>query len=85
MTTAPTAVWQIGPYRIVSAARFDNPAFAKHSIYRKGRYIGSQFSVPILTDCEWLERDGNYAEPSEHSKSPYGYTRMLKKKRASRV
>jgi hypothetical protein len=55
----------LGPYTVVTAMRQDNPAFPKYQIFRAGRFIGVQFSMPCLSDCEWHDRQrGRFADSS---------------------
>lgn len=46
----------LGKYTVVIAMRQDNPAFPCYRISIGVHLIGKQFSVPTLSDCEWLER-----------------------------
>ncbi len=43
-------------FRIVARLRIDNPAFPQYLVYVGQNLIGKQFSVPTISDCEWLER-----------------------------
>mgnify|MGYP001593378641 CR=1 FL=1 len=82
---AATRVWLLGPYKIVSAARFDNPAFSRHTIYRDGKFLGCQFSVPSESDCAWFERGtAQYAESSKESTARYGYVGIWYKPKRGR-
>lgn len=47
---------ELGRFRIVVRIRLDNPAFPQYLVYVGPNLIGKQFSVPTLSDCEWLER-----------------------------
>lgn len=61
-----TKMTTLGPYTIREGLRPDNPAFPCYLVFRGAKLIGRQFSMPSLTDCEWLEanREGRYAEPT---------------------
>ena len=55
----------IGRFTIRVGLRADNPAFPVYIVMVNGHVIGKQFSVPCLSDCEWLERNhGVYAVKS---------------------
>lgn len=72
---------KLGKYTIQATLRADNPAFPKYQIFAGGKLIGTQFSVPCLTDCEWHERQGGqYAQPVER-KVVYGYTAQTMRRR----
>mgnify|MGYP001560074468 CR=1 FL=1 len=47
---------ELGRFRIVIRLRIDNPAFPQYLIYVGYKLVGKQFSVPTVSDCEWLER-----------------------------
>ena len=53
----------LGCYTVRQALRPDNPAFPIYLVYAGERLIGRQFSVPSITDCEWLERNANAERP----------------------
>lgn len=36
--------------------RADNPAFPAYVVMHRGLEIGRQYSVPSLSDCEWIRR-----------------------------
>lgn len=81
---ADTTSFDLGPFKIHQRPRFDNPAFAVYLVFRGERLIGKSFSRPDQSCCEWLERtNGVYAEPSEHSKTEYGYTAFEKRRKAA--
>ena len=46
----------LGKFRIEVRLRIDNPAFPQYLIYDGMYLVGKQFSVPTLSDCEWLAR-----------------------------
>ena len=46
----------IGRFTVLISIRPDNPAFPAYVVMVDGHVIGRQFSVPSLSDCEWLER-----------------------------
>lgn len=46
----------LGKYTVVIAIRQDNPAFPCYRVFVGERLIGKQFSVPSISDCQWLER-----------------------------
>ena len=53
----------LGKYTVVAATRPDNPAFAVYRVFVGDRLIGAQFSVPCLSDCQWLERSSGTLAP----------------------
>jgi len=58
-------VFELGKYTVRAGLRPDNPLFPVYIIFKGKRLIGRQFSVPSLTDCEWLERTGGtFEEPT---------------------
>ena len=84
MTIVETRTWLIAKFTIRQQPRFDNPYWAKYSVYVNGKLIGNSFSVPDLGCCEWLERtNGVYAEPSQQAKTEYGYTAVTERRRAA--
>ena len=60
MTTTIT----LGRYTVHVGIRHDNPHFPKYTIYRDTRYIGTQFSMPSESDCQWIESNDGYAKDS---------------------
>lgn len=57
---------QLGPYTVRCTMRADNPAFPNYTIMRGAVFIGRQFSMPQLSDAEWLENErGVYARESQ--------------------
>lgn len=46
----------LGKYTVRIGLRADNPAFAVYLIYVGDRLVGKQFSVPSVTDCDWLSK-----------------------------
>jgi len=57
---------ELGPYTIRCWIRPDNPAFPSFLIFRRGKLVGKQLSMPCLTDCQWHEqRQGEYAKAEE--------------------
>lgn len=61
---------KIGRFVVRIGLRPDNPAFPVYLVFRRERLIGRQFSMPSLTDCEWLERTGGkYANQSEFAQA----------------
>jgi hypothetical protein len=47
--------------RIVDAG---NPYFPRYQIFKLGKLIGTQRSMPTLSDCEWHAAGGVYATSS---------------------
>lgn len=47
--------------RIVDAG---NPYFPRYQIFKLGKLIGTQRSMPTLSDCEWHAAGGIYATTS---------------------
>jgi hypothetical protein len=85
---------EIGRFRIQIRIRVDNPAFPQYLIYCGMQLIGKQFSVPTLSDCEWLERQATmdrlvYAEVSarlyEHSIQSIGGVHRVKRYKFPRL
>ncbi len=77
----------LGKFSVVIRIRLDNPAFPQYLVYDGQFLVGKQFSVPTLSDCEWLARQQAvgrlvYAEQSsrlfEHSVQPTGCHRGRK-------
>lgn len=68
----------LGKFTIIIAVRPDNPAFPCYRVFIGARMIGKQFSIPTLSDCEWLERQTHeelvYASQSEYSRSDGTYS-----------
>lgn len=64
MDIVETSTWTIGRFTIHKRPRFDNPAWAVFLVYCGEELVGKQASYPSLTDCEWLLRQGIYAESS---------------------
>lgn len=62
MNIAPTRWLEIGAYRVLQQPLRGNPYWATHWIYRAGKLIGRLFSMPSLTDCEWMERQAKTPE-----------------------
>ena len=48
--------FNLSRYVVRIMLRRDNPAFPRYCVFRAGKFIGSLFSRPCLTDCERLER-----------------------------
>lgn len=46
----------LGKFTVIIAMRQDNPAFPCYRVFIGERLIGKQFSVPSISDCQWLER-----------------------------
>jgi hypothetical protein len=59
------ATLKIGRYIVRIGLRRDNPSFPVYLVFLGDRLIGRQFSVPSLSDCDWIERQANYAAPSK--------------------
>lgn len=56
----------LGKYTVRLGLRPDNPAFPVYLIFKGETLIGRQFSRPVETDCQWLERErGVYATESK--------------------
>ena len=68
----------LGPYTVRIALRTDNPAFATYNVFRKGRFIGKQFSRPSGEDCAHLERWGNVYATQSHWPESSTYDRRSK-------
>lgn len=62
---AETRTYQIGKFTIREQPRYDNPAWPKYLIFLGDKLIGSQFSRPGVSDCEWQARGHIYALPSQ--------------------
>ena len=55
----------VGCYTVRLGIRADNPAFPAYLVYRDATFIGKQFSMPSVSDCEWMEQNGGrYARSS---------------------
>lgn len=73
---------KLGPYTIVAALRPDNPAFPKYQIFRGGKLIGTQFSVPSESDARWHEvQAGTYAKAEQSKQDPTWQLRIKSIKR----
>ena len=46
----------LGKFSVVVRIRLDNPAFPQYLVYDGLYLVGKQFSIPTLSDCEWLAR-----------------------------
>ena len=68
----------LGAYMVRISLRTDNPAFATYSVFRKGRFIGKQFSRPSVEDCAHLERWGNVYATESHWPERSTYDRRSK-------
>lgn len=68
----------LGKYTILQTLRRDNPAFALYLICVGEREIGRQFSMPCLSDCQWLESQKDAAHPSYTPRPKYNYGRKGK-------
>ena len=71
-------VFALGAYTVRISLRSDNPAFAAYSVFRKGRFIGRQFSRPSVDDCGWLERWGGLYATESHWRDSSTYDRRSK-------
>lgn len=69
MQIAETRSFEVGPYKVQQQPRFDNPYWPVYLVTRGDRLIGKSFSIPTLSDCEWLERQV-YAEPKKDDWPP---------------
>lgn len=79
----------LGKFTVRVGLRTDNPLFPVYLVFLGAKLIGKQFSVPTISDCEWLERQHDpvirpvYAAPSARGRtfSTGGYyTRNATKK-----
>ena len=68
----------LGVYTVRISLRTDNPAFATYSVFRKGKFIGKQFSRPSAEDCAWLERWGGLYATESHWPESSTYDRRSK-------
>lgn len=58
----------LGAFTVRIGLRADNPAFPTYLVFREGLFIGRQFSMPSVSDCEWLQRNSlAYALSSKSS------------------
>ena len=65
MFTAETRIFAVGRFTVQQRPRFDNPAWAVYIVFLGQRLIGKNFSLPGISDCEWLKREnGVYAKQS---------------------
>jgi hypothetical protein len=53
---AATSSFAVGRFTVHQRPRLDNPYFAVFIVHLKGVYIGRQFSMPSVGDCESLGR-----------------------------
>lgn len=59
----------IGKFTVVIAIRVDNPAWPRYQIFCGTKFIGVQYSMPSISDCEWLAKGGLFAYgPQDTSK-----------------
>lgn len=56
MIVAGTSTFTLSSFTVRVRPRFDNPAWAVYLVFAGERLIGKQFSIPTLSDCEWLQR-----------------------------
>lgn len=63
---AETRSFAVGPFTVQQKPRLDNPFWPQYLVFRAGRLVGKQFSVPDEEACHWLEshQDGKYADSS---------------------
>lgn len=54
-----TSTFTVGKFTVQQRPRFDNPAFAVYIVMLAGEFIGKQFSMPSITDCQWLQRENS--------------------------
>ncbi len=74
MIIAESFIYELGEFTIRKQPLHLNPAFATHLIYYRGKLVGRQLSVPILSDCEWHQRrHGVYAHQHESARHGGGY------------
>ena len=76
-TIAETKSWSIGPYRVQQRPRFDNPAWAVYVVMRGEDLIGKTFSIPSLSDCQWLERNGGEYSKTTRPSRRYSHGRPI--------
>ena len=76
---AETRAWNVGPYRVQQRPRFDNPAFAVYVVMRGDVLIGKTFSIPSLSDCEWLDRHNGAYAPKSRPRLGYSAAGRLRK------
>lgn len=69
MVIAETRTYSLGKYVIRQQPRFDSAYWAQYLVFLDGKLIGKGFSVPCLSDCQWMERtNGAYATQSAQPK-----------------
>ena len=68
-------ILELGIYTVRVSLRHDNPHWPRYLIYLGEKMIGRQFSVPTLSDCQWLHRtSGVFATSSTWRATSYGRT-----------
>lgn len=63
MIIASTSTFTLGRFTVHVRPRFDNPAWAVYVVFLGERLVGKQFSIPSLSDCQWLLRTGGVYSP----------------------
>lgn len=78
MIIVETRIYELGKYTIQERPRQDNPAWAVYIVILREKVIGKQFSVPSMSDCEWLSRQKTaetvYALPEQSHKHGQRYS-----------
>lgn len=74
MIIAETQTYELDRYTIVKRPRHDNPGWAQYLVYLGEKLIGKQFSIPSITDCQWLARQlPGEVVYAEQSAAPNGH------------
>lgn len=80
MNIVETKTFQLGAYTVRQRPRIDSPGWAQYLVFLGGVLIGKSFSMPALSDCEWLERQQReqtfYAFSSAKLKNVTGLRRL---------
>lgn len=78
MNIVETRVYALGNFTIQQRPRPDSPGWAVYVVLYQGKVIGKQFSVPTISDCEWLSRQKSeelvYAVANESIKHVHQYS-----------
>ena len=64
MMIAATSSFAVGRFTVHQRPRFDNPAWGCFFVYLGDVFIGKQFSMPSVGDCESLGRAHMPREPA---------------------
>ena len=67
--------FDLGIYTVRITLRHDNPHWPRYVIFIGNKVVGCQFSVPTLSDCQWLHRNnGVYSTSTYWHATSYGRT-----------